>query len=32
MMLSDGKAADVKEVRGFLRNGPARITPTKNLG
>jgi Domain of unknown function (DUF4123) len=23
MMLSDGKAADVKEVRGFIRSGPA---------
>jgi hypothetical protein len=23
MMLSDGKAADVKEVRSFVRNGPA---------
>jgi hypothetical protein len=32
MMLPDGKAADVKEVRSFVRNGAARITPTKTLG
>ena len=23
MMLSDGRAADIKEVRGFIQNGPA---------